>query len=43
MWKTHIRGRVISLKGQVWAHETSLTRHFSLYQTRNVNGNVYML
>jgi hypothetical protein len=25
MWKTLKRGRVISLKGQVWAHETSLT------------------
>jgi hypothetical protein len=25
MWKTLKRGRVISLKGHVWAHKTSLT------------------
>ena len=25
MWKTLKRERVISLKGQVWAHKTSLT------------------
>jgi hypothetical protein len=33
MWKTLKRGRVISLKGQVWAHETSLT--LSLYIAPN--------
>ena len=42
----YLHDRIISLKGQVSAHKTSLTRHFSLkclYQTRKVSGHVFVL
>jgi hypothetical protein len=37
MWKTLKRGRVISLKGQVWAHETSLTLSLCIAPNQECN------